>query len=478
MSKLRVIIGQGTANEVFRATLSNDDGYDNVILGPRGLWAVLPGGHRMGQTPHALQLPGQPVPAHSTASGQTPLGLQSFLDVNTYQQGLLALSQRNDRRQGTIREVIADKNRIQLDNVVATNVAAGFRDGQIRVTTNLPAVQFLADQVVIANGIGPQQRPAPPQGVHGVPNTGLGYPQLIEGIDYLNSPPPYGREVAVFGGSATAAWVADEAIRRSRKLLWFTRPGGSEFRGCTLPGDRNFIVLQNTANVRMLANLQRIDYLPEKRAAGRVLRRPMVKLTLQPQAGPAKICLVDQLIYSIGGDPAGQGSIMRLVDVALRAQLQPLRDSNRVISDGNGTIALATPNRSLIIIGAATYNYTTQAGDPAGVFAKQSAPMASLPRASQVPDGIAMIVASVETLNSSMPFTQDLNGRILSSNLNLNIGNRDQLAAYVALYYPDIGPAAANEIVVRAIALRSSKGQGREWGISEAELDNIIRQYL
>jgi hypothetical protein len=89
-----------------------------------------------------------------------------------------------------------------------------------------------------------------------------------------------------------------------------------------------------------------------------------------------------------------------------------------------------------------------------------------------------MIVASVEALNSSMPFTQDLDGRILSSNLNLNLGNRDQIAAYVALYYPDIGPAAANEIVVRTIALKSSKQPGRDWGISEAEFDNIIRQYI
>jgi hypothetical protein len=162
----------------------------------------------------------------------------------------------------------------------------------------------------------------------------------------------------------------------------------------------------------------------------------------------------------------------------VRAQLQPLRDINRVISDGSGTIALATPDRSLIIIGAATYNYASSATDPAGMFAKQAAPMATLPRASQVPDGIAMIVASVEALNSSMPFTQDLDGRILSSNLNLNLGNRDQIAAYVALYYPDIGPAAANEIVVRTIALKSSKQPGRDWGISEAEFDNIIRQYI
>ncbi len=470
MSKLRIIIGQGTATEVYRATLSPADGFDTIVLGPKGLWATLPGEHRMGQTPELLHLPGQPVPEHSTATGTTEQGMTGFLDVHSYQQGLLDLAKQNDQRPGSIVKIQVGKDKIKLDEIRATSVTRGGRVGQLIVRTTEPKLSLIADQVILATGIGPQSKP---EGkiTHGTPANRLGYPQLMEGIEYLDSKGPYGKSVAVFGGSATAAWVATEALARADEMIWFTRSGGSLFNGCTLPGDRNYQILQATLNLRMVADLERIDYLPEIREGGKLLRMPKVQLALKLANGLTKVCLVDQLIYSIGGDRDGSGAISNILSAELRKDLEPLKDHNRVISDGNGVLALATPDRSLLVIGAATYNYATD------TFKKQTAPMATLPTASQVPDGIAMITASLQAVNSYMPFKQDKDGYVTENGLNINLANRDQLAVYLAVFFPDLSPLKCNEIVTRIISVRGSKTPGMEFGITRDRFYQIIGQY-
>ena len=468
MSKLRIIIGQGTATEVYRATLTPADGYDTVVLGPKGLWATLPGEHRMGQTPELLHLPGQPVPDHTTATGTTPQGMTGFLDVNTYQRGLMELARKNDQRLGLSNETRQDIQGIKLEMIKATRIKRSIVPEKLIVETTDPTVAFFADQVILATGIGPQSKPNTAV-VHGTPAEKLGFPQLMEGIEYLDAGPPYGKSVAVFGGSATAAWVATEAMARAEELLWFTRPGGSLFNGCTLPGDRNFKILQATEKLRLIASLARVDYIPEKREGGELLQPAKVQLTLTLENGGSKCCLVDQLIYSIGGDASGDGSIQKMVSADLRGALQPLMDHNQVISDGNGVLALATPDRSLLVIGAATYNYSDKG------FIKQTAPMKSLPTASQVPDGIAMITASVQAMNSYMPFKQNNQGFVTENGLNINLANRDQLAVYLALYFSGIKPRKADKIVEEIIKARSSGGQDVKFGLTHQQFNQIIR---
>jgi hypothetical protein len=94
-----------------------------------------------------------------------------------------------------------------------------------------------------------------------------------------------------------------------------------------------------------------------------------------------------------------------------------------------------------------------------------------------VPDGIAQVVASVSAMNNYVPIQQDHQGNVLECNININTADRNQLAVYLAAMYPDLGPAAANEIVVRVIELRSRKQAGRAFGITEQEFEQIIHQY-
>lgn len=466
MAKLRVIVGQGTAAEVFRSTAPVVDGYENVIIGPAGLWTALPQRHRMGQTPELLHLPGQPVPPHTVASGRTAGGMAQFLDVRTYQTALMDLLEVNDAARATRRE----SGGISLSNLRVTQITERAAGGQMLVATSHPGITFLADQVILASGIGPQ-RAIPPEVFQGAPDPSLPYPQIMEGVQYLNYNGPHGRRTAVYGGSATSAWVAEKALGKSDRLIWFTRPGGSEFTGCTLPGDRNQRVLEATRDMRKLAKLIKVEYRPalspdQGRPKPRL--RAMLRLTLESAGGAREFCMVDQLIHSIGGDPLGEGSMQNLLDDDIKRALIPILDIDRVISsNGEGVLAIGTPSRNVLIIGAGTYNYGRL-----GVSAR-SAPMSTLPTASQVPDGIAMIVASESALNNFIPFEQDATGQVTSANLNVNLADRNQLAIYLALFYPDLTTAQSRIIVERVISLRSS-GAGHEFGISEAELVGII----
>lgn len=85
MTKLRIIVGQGTASEVYQYTGAQGE-YETVVIGPKGLWAVLPATHAMGQPPHLLTLPGQQAPKFQAPTGKTVEGLKGFLEVNTYRQ--------------------------------------------------------------------------------------------------------------------------------------------------------------------------------------------------------------------------------------------------------------------------------------------------------------------------------------------------------------------------------------------------------
>lgn len=470
MPKLRVIVGQGTAAEVFRSTLSKADGYDTIVIGPKGLWAALPSSHKMGQTPALLNLPGQPVPVHSVASGRTPGGMAKFMDVNTYQTMLIELSKRNDMK-GKMRMV---GNDIALDQLKVTKITERQAGGQLLVATSREDVVFLADQVVLATGVGPQ-RTIPEQSIVGKPDETLGFTQILEGVDYLNQKPDCmrGTRVAIYGGSATAAWVAKKANADYEHFMWFTRPGGSEFTGCTLPGDRNADVLEETKDKRRLAKLIKVEYMPALSSHPAGIRkkplRAMLKLHLE-EDGVRKVCKVDQLIHSIGSDASGAGGLQSLLSQNIQQSLQPLVDSNRVLGDGKGVLAIGSPSSNILIVGAGTYNL-----GKLGVNAK-SAPMGELPTAAQVPDGIAVIVATESALNNFIPFEQDMaNGQVTESNLNINLADRNQLAVYLALFHPDLSEVSTESIVAEIIRKRS--GQDHAFGVSEKDFHEIIEKY-
>jgi hypothetical protein len=470
MAKLRMIIGQGTAAESFRAT-ADPQGWHTVVLGPRGLWAVLPQEHRMGQPPHLLQLPTQAVPGFQTADGQTLAGLNRFLSVANYQQGLQALAQANDVRLQA-QPVMVGGRQMNMERCRVTHIGQVGQGpaARVSVTTTQPDLTWFPDQVVICTGIGVQQTPQS-AGIQV-----MGQPpvqnMMLDGIDYLAAPAlPQGAEVVMYGGGATSAWVADMALsRHPRSLTWIARPGGSGFNGCVLPGHRNFRVMDATQNNRIRATVQQISFLPEMQRGGQLLRRAKVRVQIQ-QDGRQRVLLADQFIYSIGGDLTGPQSLRQMIDPQLLAHIAPITDHGRVVSDGTGVVALGTPSRSLLIVGAATYNFTSPQFQN-----KQPAPMAELPLNAQVPDGIAVAVSSVSALNNRIGMRQRNNGQVVQNTININTGNRNEIAALVATRYPDPAAPIANVVVEAIIGWRSAAN--RQFGIDPADLDHMVGELL
>jgi hypothetical protein len=474
MPKLRVVIGQGTAAEAFQSTVGQNDGeYRTVVIGSRGLWTVLPNAHRMGQPSHLLTLPGQQVPQFQQPTGRTGLGLAKFMDVNSYQTGLNQLAGLNRQLNG----------RAEYPGLKVTAIERVEDTGRIRVRCSGSAdpqfVGFEADQVIIASGIGPQQGPADANiRVTGQPQGGLGFVQIEEGIEYLTHADNVGRDVIVYGGAATGAWIAHEVRARAQgqgprvqNWVWMARPGGRGFTPSELPGDRNWEVLQDTDH-QVRYTITHAEYVAPFWFRGPSDGDPgfptthKVKLTIRPEQGDSFTYHTDQLIYCLGGNPAGNGSIAAMLDDGLVADLEPLRDQNRMISDGTGTLAWCTPGRDLIIVGSATYNFSDRMFNKQ----KQEAPMSGLPTNAQVPDGIAVTVSAIEALNQYMPATPNQRGGF-DWTINFNTSNRTQIAAFIASE-TDIEAFAANIAVALIEHFRS--GRNREFGINNQKVNFIL----
>ena len=167
-----------------------------------------------------------------------------------------------------------------------------------------------------------------------MPDDTLPYKQVLEGVDYVNSAGPYGPAVMIYGGGATAAWVATEAMGRAQKVLWIARPGGTGFTGGVLPGNRNAKVLLETEALRQVGTLTNVTYCAKYGS-----RDAMLMIKVDMEDGNKKTYFVHQLVYSLGGDPKAEGSISRIVNDALLNALAPIVDSDRVISDGSGILA-------------------------------------------------------------------------------------------------------------------------------------------
>lgn len=487
MAKLRVIIGQGTATEVFRRTVT--PGYETIVFGDRGLWAGI-SGHKMGQPAHLLTLPGQKVPPVVHAQGTSLQGMAGYMDSNTYQAKLLQLSLANDVRDGGV----------SLPNAKVMEVK---REGPSLLVVGQTAASqrfsICADQVVFANGIGPQKPPDFP--IIGTSAVNCPFKQIQEGIDYITgAPAPTGlTSVMVYGGGATAAWVADLALSRQPKhFTWAARAGGTGFAKAMLPGMRNQMILDKTKDNREEITIESITYLaPGSRTKMWGLKKkPKLELKYKTaDSAESWYRLLDQFVYSIAGDPTAEGSVSRILSNALYNELEPIQDRDMVLTEGEGILGWGTPGGEVLVIGAAAFSNLPKYID-GNKTSNAPAPMISLPWGSQVPDGIGVAVATISALNNYIPITQvvgeDGSVSVSDVNLNMNLADRNQIACYIAVFYPDLAPGSANAAVEEIITLRSQRNQvatvgkqtidarehERAFGMTEDDARRVIEKYL
>ncbi|MGC8469562.1 MAG: hypothetical protein ACP5NI_06610 [Acetobacteraceae bacterium] len=490
---VRVIIGGGVAAEVFRQTA--DPAVTTWIFGNGGLWANVAGphtdgGHKIGQPAHVLSLPGQKVPAYQKAMGSNPTDYQGFLDSGEFQKGVKALSLESQRRDEALEVPGAKVTRIRRHG--------NGRDLLVTYEAGGKSAEIFANQVVIATGIGPQMGP----GIAAMPAGGeiaeyqkaRGFPPIMEGLQYLamaqgDRPQRrrgHVRNIAVYGGGGTSGWLVDQALHSSapRRFLWVVRPGGSGYSKAMLPGSRNQMTLEKTLAVRQELEILSLtivpanakpmmDELDEKTKAPIPMRnrpRPYPRLRLKVKGeltgGQPGYMMIDLFLYSIGPDPTAQGSIMSILEPALYQALQPLKDYNMVLSGQargrDDILALEALEGNLLVIGAASFA-GVRLYDPQTQGAKtraESAPMETLPWGSQVPDGIAVAVATISALNNFVPIKQVWNGKcpfVVESNINFNLADANQLACYISAF-TDMKAGQVENCVQEILRERSRRG--------------------
>jgi hypothetical protein len=100
--------------------------------------------------------------------------------------------------------------------------------------------------------------------------------------------------------------------------------------------------------------------------------------------------------------------------------------------------------------------------------------MTWLPPNAQVPDGIALTVSVIETLNQYMPVTPrpGRNDGDFDWTLNFNTANRTQIAAYFAAT-TDLEPFVANVAVALIVHFRSTTA--RTFGITNHQVLHIVK---
>jgi hypothetical protein len=534
VAMIRIIIGAGTSAAVFRKAISQTID-EEVFTNPRAALVKLSqtvqvgqtepwhrrGQHKMGQP--ASIVGGQMLPG-SERSYQQATGkpeqviseqfvadfLKGFQTSSTFAEQLDRLQQINGQRDQAL---VFDRQTVK--RVARSTIMRDYID----VTLSNDMVLH-GTQVIIATGPGAEKQYPANMFTGDKP---LDW-QVLSGPDFMESRPPEGARydlgtrpwtVAVSGGSATAAWSVETALIRGYRVeTWFQRlaeKGDNDkqtrFAAAFPPGNRNFMVRSVLNEVGRVINLTKIEVVAGTNAL--VWPRRVVALTFGDKEPPI---YVDQFVYSIGSDFDGAGAIGPMLSTELKNELRPYRDFDRVVSDdGSAVLALGTDDRSLFIVGSAVFNAigatamhtaldntkTAKATYQNVTGANYAQIAKTLPESAVPPEGIGLIMASIEAFTNFMPvakgtqtatFTVPQNltekGKTHLPNpragqkvtldtrfewdINLNTANRNQIAAWIAST-TDLTPCAANLAVALIVEIRAK----RTFGLQNERIEMI-----
>ncbi|SEK42395.1 Thioredoxin reductase [Variovorax sp. YR750] len=308
-----------------------------------------------------------------------------------------------------------------------------------------------------------------------------------------------GKTIAVYGGSATAAWVVELAKMRGMNVVrWFTRPGNGgdawnvdvRFEAAFPAGSRNTEVRESTRDQRAVLKLTNIKIIRPH------VGSPFLGLEFVDQMEQVIRLPVDLLVYALGAAHTRDTGIRAMLDRDTQAQLVAYYDRNLAISSRPSLLAVGTGDGSLMIVGSAmcsTAGFGTDMklqGDPErtlATLARYTDISNTLPPAARPPEGIGMIMAGIEALNDFMPVRSTggaiavyrrPHGQGLAFHdlafvwtINFNTSNRTQLAAFLASV-TDLPQFAANVAVALIVKLRTRAGN--VLGLSRAQVQLIV----
>jgi hypothetical protein len=210
-----------------------------------------------------------------------------------------------------------------------------------------------------------------------------------------------GSVVAVEGGSATAAWCVEKALRAKKHVVWFTRPSGTEtaetrFAAAFPAGDRNTWLLQQANVMRLVGTVKNAQWMDSP--SGETLLRmdsPSGEQRLLLGFNTGLEVIVDQYVAALGA--------METADFLgdLRNELVPIVDTKRhVHPDGDIILGYQGKAKDVLIVGAGVFK--VDAKRPGADPKRYSKGNAYLPTAARPPEGIPTIIASIAALTRYM----------------------------------------------------------------------------
>jgi hypothetical protein len=460
-----ILVGGGTSALAYAATCEKD----MTVLGYGGgkdVWRGVEAHHRMGQPAPMLRgnlIPGDKEKATATGNpgGRPKVGnLVGFMTAEEFLGGL--------------KSVLGNTSRVYLSEDWVMKI--GMRISPY-VTLKRGDLELAADRVVLATGPG-QSNPLTTIREDGATGTVVepSPDGRIIGGEFLAGPSKCelagsktpGWVVVIYGGSATAAWAAEAAMLRGYHVLsWGTRIARdrqsnevekdpsknapeARFAEAFPAGDRNFAVQHRLAEKRRVYDTTRVEFNPNT---------GLLTIWVRYPDGKTGLFVADQLVYALGS--SNKPVFGRLFDESLAKTFVPLYDDNGTINDKHPLLGFGTPDKKIVILGAGVHN-----SDQALVNQKIDQTRAyktianTLPKAAAPPEGIAIIMASIEAFNNYMP-AKGAGGagggthfERIKWDINLNTANRTQLAAWLASTV-DMEESPANLAVALIVTLRA-----------------------
>jgi len=193
---------------------------------------------------------------------------------------------------------------------VETNLLKVVRLGPQLLLTGEDGSEVLTDQLFLATGVGPERdlwgRGALKE--NAVSAKRQCFEEVTTAVQSMNRDPSYwkGKHVTIYGGGATAAWVAEVAMSHGiGGILWIAK---DNFNGAN-PGNRNSETLHLTKRYRLVADILSVRYLGSADAPP---GSDGLEMTLKNKRGEWTR-KTDIIISAVGANPMAPTGVMSVL---------------------------------------------------------------------------------------------------------------------------------------------------------------------
>ena len=427
--------GQGKVPTSVMEKLSGSFPKSILVIGESDLWeraGTFNPGYKVGQTSDHVR-----TPDSSVAVGRD----SAFRPVSEYNSEMRKLRENVEKG---VQDIGGSINFLRSQVTKISEAGDGYS-----VKAQASPVAYTCSKVIVASGAGPTSLPDPLK-LENVGHKELlkfkrAYEELIGGTEYLYSFAPKGKQVVVYGGAPTSAWVVARAKQHNCKILWVARSGW----GGANPAGRNKEVIEwATKNkVTRQTDIASVD----------VITPPVLgEARIHVNFSDGTDCTVHQLIYATGADPLGKGGPGQILESKLRDKLLPRYDPNYRFSPTDDVpVAWATENETCWVVGAPVFRALGKLGATGDAALKSFQDRyrkisAIMGEAGTPEEGVAVVTASIK---STTGFTQT------GANFNWNTADLLELRAFLTRTYGNaLSDNERADLAQKIVAKRSEKG--------------------